>query len=201
MSTDRRDRLAFDRWDHHGLVGILWLVALGAVAAFVIPVVQWIAGSPIRATVHTDVAAPALSSRTSSEGLAAIEVAIADPTPMERLLAAMPLLLTALAAVWVVWLLLRLISDLRSGVPFTDANVRRLDTIALVIGLGAVVVAVAGSVRDVALTSAALPSEAAVGFELSMPVFPWLTAMFVLGAISQAFRHGVRLRADVDGLV
>ena len=202
LRPDRRDRLAFDRWDHWGLQAILWIVAVvAAVSGAIIPVVDWLAARPITASVHAQVSVAGLADRASVVNPASVDVVIDDPTMAERLVTAAPGVLTGAAVLWVVWLLLRLVGGLRSGDPFTTENVRRLDTIALVIGIGAAVVALVGMVRDVAVSGAVLPAGTDQVFVLPTPVIPWLTAMLVVAAIAQAFRHGVRLREDVDGLV
>ena len=202
MTSNRRDRLAFDRWDHWGLRAVLWVVAIAAVVrGAIIPIIDWLAAQPITTSIHTDVSVDELADRASLVNPATVDVVIDEPTVAERLLTATPDFLTAAAILWVVWLLLRLLGDVRGGDPFTTENVRRLDTIALVIGLGAAAVAVSGLVRDAAVATSVMSEGADQILVLPTHVFPWLTAMLVIGAISQAFRHGVRLRDDVDGLV
>lgn len=202
MAADRRDLLTFDRWDHWGLRGILWLLSLGAVAAgFVVPVVQWVTDRALITTVRTDVSAADLTRGATVTNPVSVPVAVAEPSVSERLWAAAPHALTALLVVIVARLLLRLLADLRGGDVFLDRNVRRLEVIAFLIGFGAVAVGLVDAFATMALAPAVNGQSGTSTFVWEITLYPWLTTMFIVGAIAQAFRHGARLRADAEGLV
>lgn len=202
MNPTARDRLAFTGADHRGLRALLWATALVVFALEVIaPVVAGIVRDPIRTTFHTDVTVDGLAPGVTVANPVDALVVIADPTVSQRVLVALPSALVAVAVLVVVRLLLGLLGDLRGGEPFTVANVRRLRGIAVVVGAGAIVFSAAEALCNFVLVSdGALGVGARQVFELSLP-FAFLAVALALAAIAEAFRVGVRLRDDVDGLV
>jgi len=202
MHTERTDGPKFDRPDRVGLLALLWIVALGAFVQWVVvPAVNWAKAGPIHGTVQADVEVRGLTTGAIVDSPTGIGVSFADPTAAQRALAAMPGLLTFAVVLFVVWLLTGLLRDLGSGEPFTTRSVLRLNLIALTVGLGAAVVTVANVVAELGLNDAVLSDEVSTrAFLVDMP-FGFLGAMLVIAAIAEAFRHGVRLRDDVDGLV
>lgn len=201
MTGAARDRLAFDGTDHKGLKAVLWVGALLALLLDVIaPVLSGFAGDPIHATVRAELTVGGLGPGVTVDSPAAVLVAIAEPTTSQRVLVSLPGALGAVAVLIVVRLLLGLLGNLRDE-PFTAQNVRRLRGIALVVGIGAVVVSLVESVCDFLLADpGALGEGVQRTFELSLPI-GFLAVMLVIAAIAEAFRHGARLREDVDGLV
>jgi hypothetical protein len=201
MTAVRRDRLAFDGADRRGLTGLLWATALVVLALDVIvPVLAGVAGEPIRTRVHADVTLEGLAAGVTVANPAEVLVVIAEPTLSQRVLVGLPGVLVAVAVLLVVRLLLGLLGDLRDE-PFTTRNVRRLRGVALVVGAGAIGVSLVEAVCDFVLADpGALGEGTRRVFELSLP-FAFLAVMLVIGAIAEAFRHGVQLRDDVDGLV
>ncbi len=201
MTGAGRDGLTFDGTDHKGLKGLLWAAALVVLVLEVLaPVVAGIAGEPVHARVRTNVALGGLAPGVTVDNPSQVLVAIADPTLAQRVLVSLPGALVAVAVLLVVRLLLGLLGDLRDE-PFTMENVRRLRGVAVVVGMGAVIVSLAQAVCDLVLSDRALlGQDESWVFELSLP-FGYLAVMLVVAAIAEAFRHGVRLRDDVEGLV
>ena len=103
-----------------------------------------------------------------------------------------------MVVVAVVWLLRGLLRSVRDGDPFTEANVRRLRTLALVVLIGVPLAGFLGSIFAGELaTSAGLASR---GTQLILPGTAFLggLATFVL---AEVFTAGVRLRDDLEGTV
>jgi hypothetical protein len=201
MTGAGRDWLAFDGTDRKGLQVVLWAGAvLVLVLDIVAPVLAGFAGEPIHTTVRAEVTLGGLAPGVTVDNPAEVLVAIAEPTMSQRLLVSLPGVLVAVAVLLVVRLLLGLLGDLRDE-PFTRQNVRRLRAIAVVVGMGAVVVSVVGAICDFLLADpGAVGDGVQRAFELSLPI-GFLAVMLVIAAIAEAFRHGVQLRDDVDGLV
>lgn len=202
MEPNGRERLAFTGTDHRGLRVLLWATAFVVVAVELIaPVISGIVRDPIRATVHTEVTVDGLAPGVTVANPADVLVVIADPTMSQRLLVALPSALVGVAVLVVVRHLLGLLGDLRGGEPFTVANVRRLRGIAVVVGTGAIVVSAAEALCDFVLVAdGALGAGARQVFQMSLPL-AFLAVALVIAAIAEAYRVGVRLRDDVDGLV
>ncbi|GAA6525071.1 DUF2975 domain-containing protein [Intrasporangium sp. DVR] len=201
MSADRRDPLSFDSTDRKGLKGLLWAGALVVVGLDIVaPVLAGLAGEPIHAEISGRVTMAGLAPGVTVDNPASVLVAIADPTVAQRVLVSLPGALVAVAVVIVVRLLLGLLGDLRDE-PFTPRNVRRLRSIAVVVGSTALVVPLVEAICDVTLADPeALGEGVRRVFELSVPL-AFLALVLVIAAIAEAFRHGVALRADTDGLV
>lgn len=202
MRTERTDGPKFDRLDRVGLRAVLWVVGLlSVVEGVVAPLVNWVTTGPLEGVVQADVAVRGMVTGASVDNPIAVPVTLADPTAGQRVFTALPGLLTAAAVLLVVWLLDRLLRDLGSGDPFTKRNVRRLNLIALTVGLGSAVVTGANVIADLMLSDSVLTDEVVTrAFAVQLP-FGFLGVMLVVAAIAEAFRHGVRLRDDVDGLV
>ena len=100
-------------------------------------------------------------------------------------------------------LLFRLLRSIQAAEPFTRGNVRRINAIALIVGLGGMLVQLTQGFADNAIhTSGRLPdsSAAAPVFELSFTPIP-LVAMLVIALVGEVLRRGIELRDDVAGLV
>jgi hypothetical protein len=164
-------------------------------------VIAGVVRDPIRTAVHTEVSVDGMAPGVTVANPAEVLVVIADPSVSQRVLIGVPSALVAVAVLVVVRLLLGLSGGLRGGEPFTAANVRRLRGIAVVVGAGAIVVSLAEAVCDFVLVAdGALGAGARQVFEMSLPL-ALLAVALVIAAIAEAFRVGVRLRDDVDGLV
>jgi hypothetical protein len=128
-----------------------------------------------------------------------MDLLLKDATLGERLAQALPQFLFAAMSIAVAWMLFQLLRDTEAGEPFTRRNVRRINTIAIVVG-GGVVVQLAEAIAENAITTGRLPDRAGFFFEMSFPPLP-LVLMLVIALIGEVFRRGVQLREDVEGLV
>jgi hypothetical protein len=117
----------------------------------------------------------------------------------DRLSLALPPLAWPALALAVLGLLWRIVRTVSSGEVFTRANARRLTVIGLLIALGSSVLQLGAYWldRDVIARSAAA-GVLDVPFTFSF-VPLWVGAVVVL--LAEVFHQGVRLRAEVEGLV
>lgn len=87
--------------------------------------------------------------------------------------------------------LIAIVDTVLAGDPFIEANARRLEVIAwCVAGLEALRLVI------VQVMQAAFPPAKLAGFAIA----PWM-AVLLLFVLVSVFRHGTRLRADLDGTV
>jgi hypothetical protein len=96
------------------------------------------------------------------------------------------------------WLLRGLLKSVRDGNPFTETNVRRLRTLAVVVLIGVPLATFVGSIFAHELAASAGLNGPAT--ELTVPGNAFLggLAIFVLAEI---FAAGVRLRDDLEGTI
>ena len=122
-----------------------------------------------------------------------------NPTVLDRLAYAGPSLFTALLTLSVLLLLYRIVGTVDSGDVFTRSNARRILWIGLLVGIGGSAVQLAQYAAHASMVS----RSAGAGL-LEVP-FRFAATPVLAGAVllvlAEAFRQGVRLRADVDGLV
>lgn len=89
----------------------------------------------------------------------------------------------------------------RAGEPFTRRNVMRLSAIALTVGIGGLLTQYAqGFANSAIYPTGRLPDRAGLSFEMTLTTLP-LVVMLMVALIAEAFRRGVTLRDDVEGLV
>jgi hypothetical protein len=121
------------------------------------------------------------------------------PTWLDRWAYAGPSLLVALLTLAVLFLLYRIVGTVARNDVFCAANARRLIWIGLLVGVGG---SVTQLVAYAAHTSMVDRSAAAglVRVPFHFGAGPLLAGLLVL-VLAEAFRQGVRLRADVDGLI
>ena len=92
-----------------------------------------------------------------------MELLIADPTVGERLGQAIPGTLVLTMTIAIAWLLFRLLRSIQAAEPFTRGNVRRINAIALIVGLGGMLVQLTQGFADNAiLTTGRLPRASAL---------------------------------------
>ena len=198
-----RDWLAFDRTDYLGTKIILGVAVVGSVLfGLGGPILDAVKNAPLpvsyKATVPKGIALPR---GATHDGYATMELLLKDPTLGERLAQALPELLIAALTIAVAWLLFRLLRSTQAGEPFTKRNVRRINTIALAIGLGWILVQFAQGVADNMIqTSGRIPDQGDPSFVFTFTPLP-LVVMLVIALIGEVFRRGVQLRDDVEGLV
>ena len=135
--------------------------------------------------------------KLSAAGSATLTVA--DPSLGQRILLDLPGLFGAVPILLGIYWLFLVARTLSTGDPFAPQNPRRLFGISILI--------VVGSLGDSLLTAltthqlvAGTPLEAHVPFAFHFSFLP-LGIAAVVGALAEAFRVGVRLRADTEGLV
>ncbi|RZT15266.1 DUF2975 family protein [Kribbella sp. VKM Ac-2569] len=124
---------------------------------------------------------------------------VADPDLGQRILLDLPGLFDAVPILLGIYWLFLVARTLRAGDPFAPRNPRRVFGIAVLIAVG--------SLGDSVLTAftnhllvAGTPLEDHVPFALQISFLP-LGIAAVVAALAEAFRVGVRLRADTEGLV
>ena len=101
----------------------------------------------------------------------------------------------------VAWLLFQLLRSTQAGEPFTRRNVRRINAIALIVGIGGMLVQFAQGVADNMIqTTGRVPATGTLTFVFTFTPLP-IVVMLVIALIGEAFRRGVVLRDDVEGLV
>jgi|GEM_PF-856520 len=199
----RGDLLRFDRADFIATKVFLGVAVVGAVLfGLTGPILGAVNGAPLQMSYTTDVPGGVTLPRgATQDGKATLKLLLTDATPAERLGQAIPGLLVAAMTIAIAWLILQLLRSTQAQEPFTRRNVRRINTIALIIGLGGMLWQLATAFADNAIyTTDRVPDLGYQSFEATFSPFP-LLAMFVIALIGEAFRRGVVLREDVDGLV
>ena len=199
----RRDWLRFDRVDFIATKVFLGIAVVGAVLfGLTGPLLGGVNAAPLPMTYTTDVPGGiALPRGTTPDGHATIRLLVTDATLVERLGQALPGMMVAAMTIAVAWLILQLLRCTQAREPFTRRNVRRINTIALIIGLGGMLWQMATAFADNAIyTTGRVPDLGSLPFEATFSPFP-LVAMFVIALIGEAFRRGVVLREDTEGLV
>jgi hypothetical protein len=197
----RRDWLAFDRSDYIGAKIILGIVLVGSVVFGLIgPILDAVSKAPLPVTYTSKVTSGIPLPRGSTlDGPATVQVLLTDATFGERLTQAVPGFMFAGLTIAIALLLFQLLRSTQAGEPFTRRNVLRINVIALIVGIGGMLVQFAGGVADNAIqTYGRLPLSDTLTFTFTlMP----LAVMMVIAFVAEAFRRGVVLREDVDGLV
>ena len=199
----KKDWLAFDRADYLGLRVILGIAVAGSVLfGLGGPVFAAATNAPLNVSYATTVTGGIQLPRGAThDGNATVEMLLRDATLGERFVQALPELLISGLTVAVAWMLFQLLRSTQAGEPFTRRNVRRINMIALIVGIGGMLVQSAQGLADNAIyTTGRLPDRVGFIFELTITPLP-LVAMLVIALIGEAFRRGVALREDVEGLV
>ncbi|MFL6079024.1 MAG: DUF2975 domain-containing protein [Ornithinibacter sp.] len=200
-APQRRDVLAFDRFDRWGLVVLLGAVALGAILAGVVePLAGWATGAPLTPQVVSAVTVPPLDAAGVGYGEAAYAVDAVDPGAAQRLVALVPGILLAVLVVLSCWCIVLLLRTVASGDPFDPANVTRLRIIAGALVVGAPVGYLLQLVSDAVVLGGLDLGGLDLTFTLDIPWLP-MVAGLVVAMLAEAFKAGSRLRDDVDGLV
>ena len=199
----KRDWLAFDRADYLATKIILGIAVVGSVLfGLGGPVVDAATNAPLPVSYTTKVTSGIeLPRGATHDGNATMDLLLKDPTLGERLVQALPEFLVAALTIAVAWLLFRLLRSTQAGEPFTKRNVRRINTIALIVGLGGVMGQLAQAIADNAIqTTGRLPDRVDLTLGATFTPLP-LVVMLVIALIGEVFRRGVQLRDDVEGLV
>ncbi|MEU4393377.1 DUF2975 domain-containing protein [Kribbella sp. NPDC023855] len=197
-----------DRWGRTDTVVLQGLLAgafvLEAVIGLVVPLLG-VAGlldmSSSRTVALADAGALGLPAadgvELSATGTATL--AVADPGLGQRVLLELPGVFAAVLILLGIWLLFQVARTLSAGEPFASRNPLRLYGIAVLLGIGYVV----GSLLTAVTTNllvAGTPLEQHVPFSADISLLPVAVAV-LLAALAEAFRIGVRLREDTEGLI
>lgn len=143
-----------------------------------------------------------------STGLPAVElsgpstatVGILNPTRGEQFAyVTIGALVPALAAV-VLWVLLRVVSSVSKGTPFTEINAKRLWLLAALIGVGGTLASFAHNWVDAYLISQSAAAPAFQTSQVTFEVWPLLVGL-VVGVIALTWDRGVALERDAEGLI
>lgn len=181
------------------------LTAVAVIAPVVlvaVPAIDWLRGEPLTWAGSTgegrtlDGAAAGASLTWDGQAQATIEDAGTG-----LWLGALATGLVLAAAVVAVALLLRyVVGQIRAGRPFTEGSLKALRTVGVVIAATSVVQPLVDGFATSAIMARAVAGDD--GFEVGFGFSPlWLlTGMLVL-AVAEAFRSGLRLTQDVEGLV
>jgi hypothetical protein len=199
----KRDWLAFGRTDYVGTRIILGVAVVGSVLfGLGGPVVAAATNAPLAVSYTTTIPnGIELPRGATHAGDATMEMLINDATFGERVTQALPEFLVAGLTIAVAWMLHQLLRSTQAREPFTRRNVRRINTIALVVGLGWILAQFAQGVADNAIqTTGRLPDRGGLTFVFTFTPVP-LVVMLVIALIGEVFRRGVQLRDDVEGLV
>jgi len=199
----KRDWLAFDRSDYIGAKIVLGITVAGSVVFGLFgPILNALNNAPLRVTYTSKVTRGIPLPRGATlEGPVTVQVVLKDPTLGERLTQAIPAFLVASLTIAIVVLLFQLLRSTQAGEPFTRRNIVRINIIALSVGIGGMLVQFAGGVADNAIQATGrLPESAGPSFEVTFTLMP-LALMLVIALVGEAFRRGVVLREDVEGLV
>ncbi|NMM32880.1 MAG: DUF2975 domain-containing protein [Phycicoccus sp.] len=202
-SLGKRNWLAFSRADFIATEIFLGIAVAGAVLfGLAGPLLDAVTGTPLEMSYTTAVnGGIELPRGATHNGKATMPLLLNDATFVERLGQALPGLMVAVMTIAIAWLILHLLRSTQAQEPFTTANVKRINTIALAIGLGGMLWQLATAFADNAIyTTGRVPDLDYLPFEATFSPFP-LFAMFVIALIAEAFRRGVILRNDVEGLV
>ncbi|MGN6332767.1 MAG: DUF2975 domain-containing protein [Motilibacteraceae bacterium] len=126
-------------------------------------------------------------------------VTVWDPTFRQQLALTIVPALVGVAALWVLWIAIRIVRTLRQGTVFSARNVVRLYSIAAILGVGGVLLQALWFWGY----NGILDSPAASGWAMAhatVNLVPLWSALIVAGA-AEVFRQGLRLHSETVGLV
>jgi hypothetical protein len=193
---------AFTRGDYISTKIILGIVLAGSVLFGLIgPILDAVNNAPLPVTYTNKVTSGIPLPRGATlDGPATVQVLLTDATFGERLAQAIPAFLGAGLAIAIALLLFGLLRSTQAGEPFTRRNVLRINIIALTVGVGGMLVQLAGGVADNAIQTTGRLPDAAFSLQMTFTPLP-LAVMMVIALVGEAFRRGVVLREDTEGLV
>lgn len=143
-----------------------------------------------------------------STGLPAVEltgpytasVSILNPTSGEQFAyVAIGALVPILAAV-VLWVLLRVVSSVGRGSPFTETNAKRMWVLAGLTGLGGTIASFASNWVDAYLIARSAAAPAFQTSQATFEIWPLLVGLLV-GVIALTWGRGIALEKDTEGLI
>lgn len=183
------------------LGGVFAIVAIVGLVLPLLGVVGVLDIASTRQVLVTDVAATGLPDAGGVQLTASEEatLTVVDPTLRERLLLELPGLFGAALMLLGLWLLFLVARTLCAGDPFEPRNPLRLYALGALIGVGSLVGSLLTAVTTARLV-AGTPVEDHVPFSAELSALPLVVALLV-AALAEAFRIGVRLREDTEGLI
>ena len=206
----RRGALAFDRADLTVFTALLAVTVLGtALLQVVLPAFRWASGGPLEASVAVppwaENTAPSTAAGVTASGPDFVDVSIAGaPAALWIAELSMGTVLTAaLVATGIpLWNLMRSVT---SGQPFTDANFRRLRLIGWIMMIAPFPYMVAQGIAGIPVTNHVFPHSdggATLAATFTMGA-GWLlmAAGGLVMCLAEAFRRGLQLERDTEGLV
>lgn len=194
----------FDKYDFLATKVMLGLAALlTTFAATILPVATWLRGDPLKWQLSTIPSTASVTGMEPAQGVsisigAGVQAKIADASTSAWLASLAPGLISTVSVLLMVGLLVRLLQRIQTGSPFVAQSVRALRMIGVTIFVGSSLSALATGVAESVVSSEAL--RGAFGFSFEAPIALLLGALLVL-ALAEAFAQGIRLAADVEGLV
>ena len=200
-----KDTRKFSRSDFQLTRIIAVLVTLATFAMAVVgPIVSWAVGEPLVAQVDhlRETAATGGKPGVTLTHASGLTATFADAGASLWLASILPGVLFFAILLVVVWLLWGLLGDIEHGEPFMPANVRRMRGIALAIVAGAFVLFLASGVANGYLTQHALKGttpffvNTTTTSDLLLP-----GAGFLIAALAEAFKRGVELEGETEGLI
>jgi hypothetical protein len=124
---------------------------------------------------------------------------VTDPGVGQRVLLELPTVVTAVLVLVGIYWLFQIARTLSAGDPFVPRNPLRLFGIAGLLAVGTMLDGLLTAITTDRLVSGT-PLQERVPFSVHFSLTPILVA-FLLAALAEAFRIGVRLRDDTEGLV
>jgi hypothetical protein len=183
------------------LLGIAFVVV--AVTGLVIPLLALAGVSQARIEQEIPVTG-AGADLAQADGLTlsaaeSAQLTVTDPSAGQRVLLVLPTIVVSILILFGIYLIFLIARTLCAGEPFAPRNPRRLYGIAVLIVVGAVVDGLLTAICTDQLV-AGTPLAEHVPFRVDIPLTPFAVA-FLVAALAEAFRIGVRLREDTEGLV
>lgn len=192
-----------------GLAGVAYVLVLiafvislsAAVTTIVVTVVIPSVVDDGEIRIQTDVPASAIGDLPPNARPAdrvPVSVAIDDPSLGESMAAVGTGIMQLAVAIVVSFFLLRIVDSVRKGDPFISENVRRLRGIALALLIGWPIGQLLSQVLGAGLAERAGVPDDGLFLALGGPVPIAGVGVLVL---AEVFRHGVRLREDVEATI
>jgi MFS family permease len=192
-----------------GLAGVCYVLVLiafvvaasGAIVAVVQTVVLPALFDDRSVQIQTTVDASAvdeLPDNASAMDQVPVSVKLKNPSLAESLAALATIIVQLAVAIVVSFLLLRIVDSVRKGDPFKNENVRRLRGIALTLLIGWPIGQLLSQLLGSGLAERAGVPDDGLFLSIGGPVPVAGVGVLVL---AEVFRHGVRLREDVEATV
>ncbi|GAA5145416.1 hypothetical protein GCM10023340_14700 [Nocardioides marinquilinus] len=191
-----------DRGDATLTRGLLLAIAVVAPVLLVgLPLLDWVRGEPLvwAGAVDRQGEVPGAVAGSTVRWNGGVDVTVDGAPAGLWLLTLATGVVLALAVVAVALLLRRVVGDVRAGRPFTQQGLRALRGVGLVVASASILVPVLDGVATSAVLDHAVADD---GLSLAIDFSPlWLLAGVLVLVVAEAFRHGLELTHDVDGLV